>query len=75
MTTPEAPDGAVLLAQLINGPPWHAHAACSGADPALSSPSAATADLPGALDIAPRRCREVVRSLAARRSPLVVASR
>ena len=34
MTTPEAPDGAVLLAQLINRPPWHAHAACSGADPA-----------------------------------------
>ena len=41
MTTPdatEAPDVAVLLAELINRPPWHADAACRGPDPALFFP-------------------------------------
>jgi len=39
MTTPEAPDVAVLLAELVNRPAWHADAACRGADPALFFPA------------------------------------
>jgi hypothetical protein len=46
MSTEEAPDFEVVLAELVNRPAWHRQAACRGVDPELFFPERGQATRP-----------------------------
>ena len=46
MSSEDAPDFDVVMAELVNRPPWHRQAACRGVDPDLFFPERGQATRP-----------------------------